>query len=57
MANYKTGAERYNDRKDKIFSEAKEHRVWAKDGKSSYDKRYWRENKKGVIVKALDKAK
>ncbi len=57
MANHTTGSQRYNGRMDKIFKSATEHNVSTKDGKSSYDKRYWKENKKGAIVKALGKAK
>lgn len=51
MANHKTGAQRHNDKMDKIFSYYKEHNVSSKDGKSTYDNRYYEENNKGQVVK------
>ncbi len=45
------GAVRYNNKMDKIFAYYKLHSVSTKDGKSSYDTRYWKENKNGEIVK------
>lgn len=55
MANHKTGSQRYNDRMDKIFNKAKATMASTKDGKKTYDTRYWKEDKKGAIVKVLDK--
>ena len=56
MANYKTGSQRYNDKMDKIMSHWREHSVSTKSGKETYDKRFYRENKKGEVVKAKTEA-
>lgn len=44
------GAQRYNNKMNKIFEDAMKHMTTAKNGKM-YDVRYFRENKKGEIVK------
>jgi len=52
MANL-TKSARHNRDMDRIFAYHKEHSVPSKNGKTSYDTRYWRETKKGEIVKRM----